>query len=74
MVFSGVRRLSIPSSSLEPKRPHALPRGPSFLRGREENEGVIWVISSADLNMLYIYIYICTECGQKCSRVCDAEQ
>jgi hypothetical protein len=38
-VFAGVRRFSIPSSSEAPKRPHALPRGPSFWRGRAEKGG-----------------------------------
>lgn len=38
-------RLSIPSSSLAPNRPQALPLGPSFWRGREENSGVVGDIS-----------------------------
>jgi hypothetical protein len=39
-VVSGVRRFIIPSSSPGPKRPQALPRGPSFWRGRDSKGGI----------------------------------
>ena len=39
VVLVGVRRFSMPSWSLVPQRPHALPWGPSLRRGRESKEG-----------------------------------
>lgn len=38
-VVLGVRWLSMPNSSLGPKSPHALPRGPEDVRGRESKLG-----------------------------------
>lgn len=39
-VVSGVRRLSLPHWSSGPKRPQALPGGPSFRRGRSLKDGL----------------------------------
>jgi hypothetical protein len=44
-MMSGVKRFSIPHSSLSPKRPQAFPGGPSFLRGRASKGGLDDIVS-----------------------------